>query len=87
MRNAGGYLLVTGPDGKVEHDTFTCAHCQRVVLVKVKAPASDCGGWCGRCAKCICPSCAAKPGCTPFEKKLERIEARARLLAAVGVAA
>lgn len=84
MRRPGGYLAVFNPDGsKEEHDSFTCAHCQRVVLVRTKASAAECGGWCGRCAKPICPACAQKQGCTPFEKKLERIEARGRLLQAV----
>lgn len=83
MRNAGGYLGVFEPEGKkTESDTFTCCHCNRVVLVPVKASAADCGGWCFRCAKPVCPRCAGRD-CTPFEKKLERIEARGRLLQAV----
>jgi hypothetical protein len=84
MLRPGGYAVTVGVDGqKTEADTFTCAHCQRVVMVKPKATASECGGWCGRCAKPICPSCAAKPGCAPFEKQLERIESRARLLKSI----
>lgn len=83
MRRPGGYLVVIGQEKKAEADTFTCCHCQRVVLVKPKAPPAECGGWCGRCAKLICGPCAARPGCDPFERKLERVEARARLLAAL----
>lgn len=94
MRNAGGYLLIISPEGKAEADTFTCAHCQRVVLVKARAAAADCGGMCKRCMGLICPRCTAAGVCTPFEKKLKaaekkarREEARARMLAAIGVAA
>jgi hypothetical protein len=80
----GGYLAIYSPDSPIqESDTFTCVHCQQVVLVRPKASASECGGWCGRCAKPICPKCAAKSGCTPFEKKLERAESRARMLKAI----
>lgn len=78
MRNAGGYVLVTSPDSRrVEADTFTCIHCNRVVIVPVKASASDMGGWCALCAKPVCKNCAGK-ACEPFEIKLKRMEDRSR---------
>lgn len=83
MHRAGGYLLVTGPGGTAEADTFTCCHCQQVVIVPPKAAPADAGGWCWRCSKPICSSCAASGECTPFEKRLERLEASARLRAAI----
>jgi hypothetical protein len=83
MLRPGGHLLIAGPDGKREHDTFTCGHCQRVVIVRHRAAAADCGGMCKRCMKLTCPRCTAAGACTPFEKKLERAEARARLLKAI----
>lgn len=84
MRQPGGYAVIFEADGsKKEADTFTCAHCQRVVAVKPKAPPSESGGWCGRCAKPICAGCAVGGTCTPFEKQLERIESRGRLLKAI----
>lgn len=84
MRRPGGYLQIINADGSmVERDSFTCCHCQRVVFVAPKAAPADCGGWCFRCGKPQCPSCVADGRCTPFEKRLERAEARGRMLAAI----
>ncbi len=78
MNRPGGYVLIVSPDAPtVEHDTFTCCHCQNVVFVKPKAPASESGGWCARCSKPVCGGCAGKE-CTPFEKRLEQVERAAR---------
>lgn len=79
-----GYAVWTSLDGPAvkECDTFTCCHCNRIVMVKMRAAAEDLGGFCRMCMKMCCPSCADK-GCTPFEKRMEKYEARQRLLAAV----
>lgn len=49
----------------------------------------DPGGWCGRCAAQICGPCcdalALTLKCVPFEKRLEQMEGRGRLLKAIGV--
>jgi len=75
MRRPTGYAMLVDPWARVQEcDTFTCAHCQRIVFVKPGASASDCGGWCGQCAKPICGPCAGKGECTPFLKKLEQYE-------------
>lgn len=74
MRKPGGELTVFGPSTSVTRDTFTCKHCQKIVVVPPKARAEDCGGWCRMCAAPICTECSAKP-CVPFEKRLERLEA------------
>lgn len=74
MRKPGGYATWTGEDGVREMDTFTCAHCQRIVHVKPKCRIDELGGFCRACMKAVCPSCADK-GCVPFEKKLEAAEA------------
>jgi hypothetical protein len=77
VRNAGGYGILVDPDlGTVECDTFTCVHCQRVVEVKPKADPADMGGFCRLCDKPICPGCVGK-ACLPFERSIERAEARA----------
>lgn len=31
MHAAGGYAVIVGPEGRVEMDTFTCAHCGGIV--------------------------------------------------------
>ena len=77
MRNAGGYSCITDPDlGTIESDTFTCKHCNRVVMVKPKTSPTDAGGMCGMCAGLICPACVADGRCLPFEERLARMEAR-----------
>lgn len=75
---------MTSPDGLVERDTFTCSHCQRVVLVTPRCDPADLGGFCRMCMKHLCGPCADEGNCTPFEKKLERYERANRFHQAVG---
>jgi hypothetical protein len=85
MRRPGGYAVITDPDAPVrEIDTFTCGHCNRVVHVPPRCDPATLGGQCKMCMTLICPACAGKPGCDPFEKKLERMEARGRALRSYG---
>jgi hypothetical protein len=84
MRNAGGYGVITSPDGIEEHDTFTCAHCNKVVVVPVRADPGDIGGMCYQCMRLVCPGCVAAGGCTPFERKLDLMERRADALRSYG---
>lgn len=87
MKDAQGYAVWTGPDGRAskEMDTFTCFHCNNVVFVPAKATAEQMGGFCRMCMKQVCGPCADKGVCTPFEKKLEEVERRARMLKAIGI--
>lgn len=80
MRKPGGYATWSGPNNTKERDTFTCGHCNTIVIVKPKADPADMGGLCKQCMKLICPSCNNKNKCTPFEKKLEQLESRDRFL-------
>ena len=73
----GGIEQRFGPDGMVEHETYTCAHCQRIITVPHKARAEDTGGLCYCCMRLICPTCVGK-GCRPIEKWLEQEEAKDR---------
>ncbi len=85
MRRPGGYAFTFGPEGtQAECDTFTCAHCNRITHVKPKCDPADLGGLCRLCDKPVCPNCVGK-GCTPFEKTLEKWEARDRALRSYGV--
>src|SRR5690349_22112928 len=95
MRRPGGYAVIVSPDaqvvafdhfraeaipaGTVERDTFSCCHCNRVVHVKPRAPMDDFGSMCRNCMKMTCPTCADGP-CVPFEKRLEEMEHRGRML-------
>lgn len=81
---ARGHLLITGPDGTVEHDTFTCAHCQEVIVVKLRAAPEEMGGRCHHCDAMVCPGCAVTGRCEPFEKRIEEYERRHRFLSQVG---
>lgn len=85
MFRPGGYGFCFDPDGtKQEHDTFTCFHCQFVVMVPPKCNPDDLGGMCRICMNMICPRCVNKGVCTPFEKKLEQAEAKRRFHAVFG---
>ncbi len=83
MRRPQGYATTTEP-GKadVEEDTFTCCHCNMIVFVAARADPSEFGGFCRMCMSHICPGCATEGTCKPFEKKLEEMEARDKLLRA-----
>lgn len=78
-----GCLEIFDPARARAYDTFTCHHCSRVVFVRAGADPSELGGHCKTCDKLICPTCNAKGKCTPWEKQLEHMEARARLYEAV----
>jgi hypothetical protein len=80
-----GYFRKTGPNGVEEGETFTCAHDQRLVRVPPRADPAAMGGVCKVCMGLICPRCVASGKCDPFEKKLEREEARGRLLRSAGL--
>ena len=88
MRNPQGQATLVGPKyvgerpvgpkaliNEDECDTFTCGHCQFVVHVPVKCDPADLGGLCKCCMRLICPGCVDKP-CVPWEKAIERMEAK-----------
>ena len=79
MGSAGlGHIERTDQYGNVlVEDTLTCAHCNRLYP---KPKPSDQFGFCHMCFKPVCLKCGKLDRCDPFEKKLERMEARDRLL-------
>lgn len=84
MRNAQGYAITAEPGkGDVEEDTFTCSHCNTVVFVKPRQDPSEMGGFCRLCYKHVCGPCADVGTCDPFEKKMEAMERRDRLMKVV----
>jgi hypothetical protein len=80
MLRPQGYAITTEP-GKpdVEEDTITCGHCNGISFVPAGCQPAD---TCRMCMRYICEACVKLARCDPFEKKLERIEARDRLLRA-----
>jgi hypothetical protein len=83
MLRPGGYACLSDPEaGTRECDTFTCAHCNSIVHVKARTDPADIGGLCKQCMGLICPACVGQ-ACVPFLKRLEQMEARDRLRAAL----
>lgn len=76
MRNPGGAIIIDGQMGRREADTFTCGHCNSIVVVPVQASPTEMGGGCTICESLICPACVSKGTCDPFEEKLARMESR-----------
>lgn len=69
----GGYEIMTGPVGVIlERDTQTCAHCNSVVRIPLRAHPNF-FSICKKCMKFVCEKCSAYT-CDPVEKKLERAE-------------
>lgn len=92
MRRPGGYAILSGPDLRRpnEWDTFTCFHCNAVKHLRAGDPTADSneGCRCVVCDKLICKRCknlSAKFGCTPFEKAIEKAEARDRFRREAGL--
>jgi len=81
-----GFSRESGPDGNVEVETFTCAHCLRITEIQ---KGEDIGKMCMPCHAMICTACVARGICEPFEKMLarrEKEEAQRRgLLTAAGI--
>jgi len=93
-----GYVTCVGGYQDLEHDSIICGHCNRIVLVKAGSastvyvfyqltgpPKEEPGAHCAICDKPICLTCYDKRVCLPLMKKIEQMEARGRLLKAVGV--
>ena len=77
-----GHAQVTDQYGNsTVFETLTCAHCQKVFR---KPAAGEPSGFCTLCFAPVCLDCGKNEmKCDPFERKLERIEARARLLSSI----
>lgn len=80
-----GYTVITSPEGKKENDLFTCGHCQKVVTFEPGELPEDAGGLCKVCNRLICKACHGLGKCEPFERKLERMEARAAFFRSSGI--
>lgn len=61
--------------GTTELDSFGCKHCGRITHVRARQDPAELGGLCKICMGLICSQCVGN-GCDPFEKKLERWEAK-----------
>ena len=79
MRNAGGYIIVVDPERAThEQDTFTCIHCNSIVLVEPGLTATD-FPWCRKCMKPVCEKFTCNDRCLPWERQLAISENRGKL--------
>ena len=88
MRRPQGYAILTDPDlpgGKQEWDTYTCAHCQRVIRVLPRQDPATMGGFCRGCMQHICAPCTEPGTCEIFERKLDQYERAHRFGVAAGL--
>lgn len=77
LRKPSGLLFKTDPDARqmtTEYETLSCAHCQRTKVIYKKG--QDMGGLCYVCWSLICGPCTDKGICEPWERQLEKQEAR-----------
>lgn len=86
MERANNYSVAVTPYGReLEYDSFTCFHCQQIMMVKPRQKPEDLGGLCKVCMQLICPACVGKMTCDPWQKKMERMEAKDRFLRQAGI--
>ena len=78
-----GYLLKTDEAGrKVEGDTLSCKHCQKMWVVQ-KGRGRE-RGW---CMNCYGPTCGSKEcrECVPFMRKMEKMIQKDILFRSLGL--
>jgi hypothetical protein len=86
-----GHFEESLADGRTRYgETYTCAHCNSVVEYRDNMGQNDKLVFCPMEHTPICPKCAARAGktasgCEVFEKKMEKIEARDRMLRSMGL--
>lgn len=98
MRNPGGHgqlicedpkqSFVTDAYGRriaAEVDSYTCGHCNQVVMVNVGERPEDIGGLCKQCMSLVCPHCVITGRCEPLEERLAKQEQRYHALRSYGV--
>lgn len=80
----------TGPEGTRRGETFTCCHCNRIGEFRDNMGMFKPPDMCSQEHKPLCPACAREANsrvgaCAVFEKKLEAMESRDRMLRAIGL--
>lgn len=92
MLKPQGYATFTG-DTIVERDTITCGHCQMLVFVKPRTASTiylipqfqapdkeEPGAMCRVCMRAVCLKCHDDGRCTPFERRIEEMEHKRRMI-------
>lgn len=99
MLRPHGQITVTGDSSIKEHDTISCGHCNRIVLVKAGTGSTvyvfpqmegpnkeEAGASCHVCMRSICLTCCDLGVCLPLERRIEEMESKGRFLKSVGIA-
>ncbi len=74
------FIEKCGPRGTETVPCFSCAHCNKIVEVPKPDEPS---GFCLCCMYSTCTSPECNKACTPFMKKIEAAESKARFRAAL----
>lgn len=98
MLRPQGQITVTGEDTLLERDTLSCGHCTAIVMVKpgtfattyylpnlIGPPTEVPGAMCRVCMRPVCLTCHGEGRCLPFERRIEQMEARGRMLRSAGL--
>lgn len=80
----GGVGVYFGPVAAVEVHTSTCAHCQKITEFPSLRVMHQRVDICRGCMKLVCLNCAGGV-CRPWEREMERQEARRRFFADAGI--
>jgi len=87
LRRPSGVLVTVDPDSpqmQTETPTYTCGHCQKTKAIGARDP--DLGGTCRVCWTMLCGPCTDKGTCDPWERNMERQEARYQSRKSMGLA-
>ena len=72
---------LTSNDWRMDGETVSCCHCQIVMMIRPGSGIKR--GFCFRCNAVTCGKKGCMVKCVPFERAIEEMEARGRLLAYV----
>ena len=76
-RKSPGYIHIFDPEAPVkERDTFTCCHCNKIIVVRSGSGIER--GYCVNCDDLHCGGSSCW-NCVPFERKLLAMEGRQEL--------
>lgn len=90
MLRPQGYGIIIDPElPPVEHDTFTCSHCNKIVIVPPGWRPENMPSMCKGCSGYLCLACwnlrMRGADCVTWKQQIDRIEARNQALKSYGV--
>lgn len=79
-----GYLQLIGDSGTLELATYHCCHCQTAVIVQ--SGSRQRRGFCFNCMEPNCGRQSCVERCDPWEKQMQRAEAKYETRRSMGIA-